>query len=343
MGYCAALNCHNATSGIYKNSSVSFYGFPLQNKPLLRQWIQNMGRDMETPSRYQSVCSEHFEESSFKNDPLKIGKRRRLLKEAVPNKFILAMDGTWLVGTPQGFSTTSCKTRKRMRNSEPCRDPEMFPRWPRLEDWQNEFHKQLLKEKYGSVITMGRDLFLVPKTHIPVGQAAQVKDPWHLEGKKIPASLSTGHGDATIQAAGGTQLHGSSSGASQASPCHYLDQGEPSGSRQNPATNPAANPAKLTGTGSSSSVLAGQEVDEFRQFLLDHQGEPEDAVVPWFICTECGKSFARHAYLLRHRRACRGQRRLPRAPRSSLLPSLPAWARHVLAALKNPAPPRVGI
>uniref|UniRef100_A0A803WAV5 THAP-type domain-containing protein n=1 Tax=Ficedula albicollis TaxID=59894 RepID=A0A803WAV5_FICAL len=54
MGYCAALNCHNATSGIYKNSSVSFYGFPLQNKPLLRQWIQNMGRDMETPSRYQS-------------------------------------------------------------------------------------------------------------------------------------------------------------------------------------------------------------------------------------------------------------------------------------------------
>uniref|UniRef100_A0A8C3U0I2 THAP-type domain-containing protein n=1 Tax=Catharus ustulatus TaxID=91951 RepID=A0A8C3U0I2_CATUS len=52
MGYCAALNCHNASSGIYKNSSVSFYGFPLQNKALLRQWIQNMGRDMETPSSH---------------------------------------------------------------------------------------------------------------------------------------------------------------------------------------------------------------------------------------------------------------------------------------------------
>uniref|UniRef100_A0A8C3DGU4 THAP-type domain-containing protein n=1 Tax=Corvus moneduloides TaxID=1196302 RepID=A0A8C3DGU4_CORMO len=52
MVYCAALNCQNGTNGAYKNSSVTFYGFPLQNEPLLRQWIQNMGRDMETPSKY---------------------------------------------------------------------------------------------------------------------------------------------------------------------------------------------------------------------------------------------------------------------------------------------------
>lgn len=32
----------------------------------------------------------------------------------------------------------------------------MFPQWPRLEDWQNEFYKQLLKEKYGSLITLGK-------------------------------------------------------------------------------------------------------------------------------------------------------------------------------------------
>lgn len=119
MGYCAALNCHNATSGVYKNTSVSFYGFPLQNKPLLWRWIQNMGRDMGTPSRYQCLCSEHFEESSFEADPLKTRKRRRLLKEAVPNKFILGKDGTWLVGTPQG-NVMGSKTRKRIRNSEPC-------------------------------------------------------------------------------------------------------------------------------------------------------------------------------------------------------------------------------
>ncbi|NWV39333.1 THAP5 protein, partial [Grantiella picta] len=101
--YCAALNCQNATSGVYKNSSVSFYSFPLQNKALLRQWIQNMGRDMEIPSKYQRLCSAHFEESSFESRPFKVRKNRRLLKEAVPSKFILGEDGKWLVGTPQGF------------------------------------------------------------------------------------------------------------------------------------------------------------------------------------------------------------------------------------------------
>ncbi|XP_032924434.1 peroxynitrite isomerase THAP4-like [Catharus ustulatus] len=350
MGYCAALNCHNASSGIYKNSSVSFYGFPLQNKALLRQWIQNMGRDMETPSRYQCLCSEHFEESSFKADPLKISKRRRLLKEAVPNKFILGLDGTWLVGTPQGL--TSSKTRKRMRNSEPPRIPGMLPQWPRLEDWQNEFYKQLLKEKYGSFISMGKDLFLVPKTHIPVGRAAQVKNPQDSEGRKIPANLSTGRGGAMIQVAGGTQVHGSSSGASQASHCHYSDQGETSGSHQNPATNsatnPAPNPVNPVGIRSSGSVLAGQEVDLFRQFLLDHQGQPEDAAVPWFICTECGESFARHAHLLRHQRS--HNRPVPRGKAPSRAssqhsPSFPACLGQTRAAtsVKNPALPRGGV
>ncbi|NWV78612.1 THAP5 protein, partial [Dasyornis broadbenti] len=109
--YCAALNCQNATSGAYKNSSVSFYGFPLQNKPLLMQWIQNMGRDMDTPSKYQRLCSAHFEESSFERDPLKVRKSRRLLKEAVPSKFLLGEDGNWFVGPPQGYcGTTSNRT-----------------------------------------------------------------------------------------------------------------------------------------------------------------------------------------------------------------------------------------
>uniref|UniRef100_A0A8C4KP87 THAP-type domain-containing protein n=1 Tax=Dromaius novaehollandiae TaxID=8790 RepID=A0A8C4KP87_DRONO len=55
MVYCSALNCQNATSGVYKNSTVTFYGFPLQNKPLLKQWIHNMGRDMGTPSKHQRL------------------------------------------------------------------------------------------------------------------------------------------------------------------------------------------------------------------------------------------------------------------------------------------------
>lgn len=122
MVYCSALNCQNATSGVYKNSTVTFYGFPLQNQPLLKQWIHNMGRDMGTPSKHQRLCSKHFEDSSFEIDPLKIRKNRRLLKEAVPKKFILGEDGNWLVGTPQSFcGGISNKTRKRIRNPEHLR------------------------------------------------------------------------------------------------------------------------------------------------------------------------------------------------------------------------------
>nr|XP_026654888.1 uncharacterized protein LOC113460618 [Zonotrichia albicollis] len=133
MGYCAALYCRNGTSGAYRNSSVSFYSFPLQNQALLRQWLQNMGRDMETPSKYQSLCSEHFEESSFEAQPVKTRKRRRLLKEAVPSKFILALDGTWLVGTPRaGGDVMGNKSRKRVRISEPCGKASLFLEKPPL-------------------------------------------------------------------------------------------------------------------------------------------------------------------------------------------------------------------
>ncbi|XP_027524373.1 zinc finger protein 19-like isoform X1 [Corapipo altera] len=310
MVYCAALNCRNATSGSCKNSSVTFHGFPLQNEALLKQWIQNMGRDMGTPSKYERLCSAHFEESSFEGDPLKIRRRRRLLKEAVPNKFILGQDGNWLVGTPQGFCDgMRNKTRKRIRNPEHQRVPGKCPngaKRPTLEDWQNEFCKTILKENYGSLTVFRKD-YPVPKSKIPVGEMAQVKAQQGLEGRKIPASLSTGHGGATIrsqqQSAENTQVHGSPSGGSQNQRWNVSDKGETRESQQS-----STNQAKPPGNRRGSSFPAGGQLGEFRRFLFQQQTHPKASEVPWFICTECGKSFARHTYLLRHRRIHSGVR-----------------------------------
>ncbi|XP_027524374.1 zinc finger protein 436-like isoform X2 [Corapipo altera] len=276
MVYCAALNCRNATSGSCKNSSVTFHGFPLQNEALLKQWIQNMGRDMGTPSKYERLCSAHFEESSFEGDPLKIRRRRRLLKEAVPNKFILGQDGNWLVGTPQGFCDgMRNKTRKRIRNPEHQRVPGKCPngaKRPTLEDWQNEFCKTILKENYGSLTVFRK-----------------------------------GHGGATIrsqqQSAENTQVHGSPSGGSQNQRWNVSDKGETRESQQS-----STNQAKPPGNRRGSSFPAGGQLGEFRRFLFQQQTHPKASEVPWFICTECGKSFARHTYLLRHRRIHSGVR-----------------------------------
>ncbi|XP_049654010.1 THAP domain-containing protein 5-like isoform X3 [Accipiter gentilis] len=256
MVYCSALNCQNATSGVYKNSTVTFYGFPLQNKPLLKQWIQNMGRDMGTPSKHQRLCSKHFEDSSFEIDPLKIRKNRRLLKEAVPKKFILGEDGNWLVGTPQSFcGGINNKTRKRIRNPEHSRVPGTFDNAAAregkdLEDWQKELCKKVIKENYASLTTLGKVPcadYAVPKSNIQPKEVLHVKDQQDFEEKAIPASLGAGCGGTVIRSklqshtksTENTELHGSFSGGSRDLTCQISDKGVPSESHQNSATHQA--------------------------------------------------------------------------------------------------------
>ncbi|XP_074013662.1 uncharacterized protein [Numenius arquata] len=334
MVYCSALNCQNATSGVYKNSSVTFYGFPLQNKPLLKQWIHNMGRDMGTPSKHQRLCSKHFEDSSFEIDPLKMRKNRRLLKEAVPKKFLLGEDGSWLVGTPRTFcGGISNKTRKRIRNPEHSRVPGMFDdtavrEGTDLEERQKELYKKAIKENDESLTTLGKDC-PPPKSSVQPREA-------DFEEREIP----TGCGGAAIRAQArghpksveNTESCGSFSGGSR-DPTHQISvEGVACESRQNLAAD-LGNP---TGSGGANSSIGEGEPGESKEILfyqqtrtgerlylctecrktfklkiglLKHrQSHTKKSQASSYICTDCGKSFARHADLIRHRRTHTGER-----------------------------------
>ncbi|XP_030330853.1 THAP domain-containing protein 8 isoform X2 [Strigops habroptila] len=63
---CRAPRCSNA-AGQARTAArgVSFYRFPLQDAPRLRQWLERMGQENWVPTRHQHLCSDHFEPSCF--------------------------------------------------------------------------------------------------------------------------------------------------------------------------------------------------------------------------------------------------------------------------------------
>ncbi|XP_035465697.2 THAP domain-containing protein 5-like isoform X1 [Scophthalmus maximus] len=65
--YCAVKACINRGGSAPRRDDkrVSFYPFPLQDKPRLRKWVDNMRREEWTPSRHQCLCSEHFTGDCF--------------------------------------------------------------------------------------------------------------------------------------------------------------------------------------------------------------------------------------------------------------------------------------
>lgn len=59
--------------------------YPLQNPKLLTQWLHAVKRKGFQPSKSSKICSEHFRESDFQNQP---GfKYKRLKENAVPSVF----------------------------------------------------------------------------------------------------------------------------------------------------------------------------------------------------------------------------------------------------------------
>ncbi|XP_067400646.1 zinc finger protein 777-like [Emydura macquarii macquarii] len=342
MVYCSALNCQNATSGVYKNSTVTFYGFPLHNKPLLKQWIHNMGREMGTPSKHQRLCSKHFEDSSFEIDPLKIRKNRRLLKEAVPKKFILGEDGNWLVGTPRSFcGGISNKTRKRIRNPEYLKVPGTFdkvtaPEGKNLEEWQKELYKKVIKENYESLISLGK----VSKHDIQSREELRVKDQQDLEEREMSMNPSIVEDGIVIktevqddeEAPENMELHGSFSGRSQdlvfqtpdkrmTCESHWsseIEQRNCIGIRMGNSTLGEGDSNKFKGILFYQETPTGERLylctECKRTFklkigLLKHkQIHAKKSQVSSYICTDCGKSFGRHADLIRHQRTHTGER-----------------------------------
>jgi len=81
---CSVKNCQNKQS-----QSISYFGYPLFNKPLRQIWIQNCGlqglvnADDNRISTHLKVCGCHFEDTMFLN-PL---KRNRLKRNAIPRLF----------------------------------------------------------------------------------------------------------------------------------------------------------------------------------------------------------------------------------------------------------------
>ncbi|XP_014381185.1 zinc finger protein 777-like [Alligator sinensis] len=345
MVYCSALNCQNATSGVYKNSSVTFYGFPLQNKPLLKQWIHNMGRDMGTPSKHQRLCSKHFEDSSFEIDPLKIRKNRRLLKEAVPKKFILGEDGNWLVGTPRSFcGVVSNKTRKRIRNPESLKVPGAFDdvaahEGKNLEAWQKELYKKVIKDNYESIISLGKD-YSVSKNYMQAREELHVRDRQDSDEREIPMTPNTVDYGIVIktevqdhdEGPENMELHGSLSGGSQDLVCQSPDKGvayesywSSESEQRSPVESRMGNFS--LGEGESSDfkdILFCEETHvgerlyictecnktfKLKRGLLKHKRiHTKRNQISSYICTDCGKSFGRHADLIRHHRTHTGER-----------------------------------
>ncbi|XP_033845183.1 THAP domain-containing protein 1-like [Periophthalmus magnuspinnatus] len=77
---CSAYGCKNR---YHKDKEISFHKFPLARPDICDKWVSAMRRDNFRPTKYSSLCSQHFTRDSFKREC-----NNRVLKEhAVPSVF----------------------------------------------------------------------------------------------------------------------------------------------------------------------------------------------------------------------------------------------------------------
>ncbi|XP_075883817.1 uncharacterized protein LOC142889085 isoform X2 [Nelusetta ayraudi] len=62
---CSITNCKNCCGPVERGLGLTFHKFPLNNDPLLTQWIKAVGRCSWHPRLRSSICSAHFSEDCF--------------------------------------------------------------------------------------------------------------------------------------------------------------------------------------------------------------------------------------------------------------------------------------
>ncbi|KAJ8384237.1 hypothetical protein AAFF_G00206980 [Aldrovandia affinis] len=78
---CSAYNCTNRYSS--KNPHLTFHRFPFSKPSVLKEWLDNIGREDFQPKRHMVICSHHFTPECFSG----LGNRKNLLWNAVPTLF----------------------------------------------------------------------------------------------------------------------------------------------------------------------------------------------------------------------------------------------------------------
>ncbi|XP_061815108.1 uncharacterized protein [Nerophis lumbriciformis] len=109
--YCAVKVCRNRGGSASRrdNKRISFYPFPLQDKPRLQKWVDNIGREDWTPSRHQYLCSEHFTTNCF---DIRWGIRY-LKNTAIPTIFPSEVNGSAKRSSEAFDSDSTGSDRKR--------------------------------------------------------------------------------------------------------------------------------------------------------------------------------------------------------------------------------------
>ncbi|KAL3049757.1 hypothetical protein OYC64_009083 [Pagothenia borchgrevinki] len=94
---CSMRSCTNSCGPVERGLGLTFHKFPLDDTPLLHQWMKAVGRPNWFPRLGSSVCSSHFSEECFDRSGEKVAVR----SDAVPTLMVHGNQETPLTGPTQ--------------------------------------------------------------------------------------------------------------------------------------------------------------------------------------------------------------------------------------------------